>query len=207
MRRFAPPCTAAIRHGCDSVYHQKQMSQKRPPVSEIENAVLESLDDQQLDKLEQQDQTTQPIPTRSVTLPTRSLMRDHQRAKAAGAQMASLTIEELPRDRQAALHFFDTRPISVVNKSVFIIGRVAEVCDLAMPDDDQVSRQHAALLYSGGQFYLEDLQSTNGTFVGSERISRTPLAPDQPFYIGAATLVLRWTDSATTATTIKTPGD
>lgn len=37
--------------------------------------------------------------------------------------------------------------------------------------DDSVSDTHAKLLYRGGEWYLQDAGSTNGTFVGGSRIS------------------------------------
>lgn len=61
-----------------------------------------------------------------------------------------------------------------ISKPLTIIGRVKEVCDVAIVDD-QVSRHHAAVIYSGGAFYVEDLDSTNGTFIDGKRTKRSEL--------------------------------
>ena len=39
-------------------------------------------------------------------------------------------------------------------------------------DNPAVSGKHARVLYIGGEAFLEDLESTNGTFVNSERITK-----------------------------------
>jgi FHA domain len=50
-----------------------------------------------------------------------------------------------------------------------VIGR--QDADLVL-DDPEVSRRHAVLRRSGGSVVIEDLDSTNGTFVKGERIGR-----------------------------------
>lgn len=52
--------------------------------------------------------------------------------------------------------------------SAVLIGR-APSCTLVL-DDDYSSSRHARLFPEGGQWYVEDLGSTNGTFVGRERV-------------------------------------
>lgn len=45
------------------------------------------------------------------------------------------------------------------------IGRAGAECDIALSDDEWVSQRHARLIATGGRFWLEDLESTNGTYV------------------------------------------
>ena len=55
-----------------------------------------------------------------------------------------------------------------------VIGRSSE-CDIPL-DVAAVSRQHAALVEEGGQYYVEDLESRNGTFLNDRPVvRRTPL--------------------------------
>ena len=49
----------------------------------------------------------------------------------------------------------------------FTIGRAGNTLDLAY---NGVSRSHAALTYRGGQFFLRDVGSTNGTLINGETI-------------------------------------
>ena len=64
------------------------------------------------------------------------------------------------------------------------IGR-REGCDISLSYDSQVSREHAMLIYDGEQFWLEDTKSTNGTFIGEEKITeRTEVFPGQLFRVG-----------------------
>lgn len=58
--------------------------------------------------------------------------------------------------------------------------------------DDYTSTYHARLARSGEQWILTDLDSTNGTRVDGERISKpTPVPPYTPVTIGTTTFELR----------------
>jgi len=54
-------------------------------------------------------------------------------------------------------------------QSEILLGRDSH-CDLPLPDDT-VSVRHARLAYHHGQWWLEDLGSTNGTRLNSEKVS------------------------------------
>jgi pSer/pThr/pTyr-binding forkhead associated (FHA) protein len=59
-------------------------------------------------------------------------------------------------------------------------------------DDDYVSTRHARIGSSGDQWYVEDLGSTNGTYVGSSRISQpTAISLGTQIRIGKSILELR----------------
>ena len=58
------------------------------------------------------------------------------------------------------------------------IGRMP-TCSLAMPQEPDASREHARLTCRDGQWWLEDLKSTNGTFLGEFEKSRQVTAPVQ----------------------------
>ncbi|HEY1133283.1 MAG TPA: FHA domain-containing protein [Nocardioides sp.] len=59
-------------------------------------------------------------------------------------------------------------------------------------DDDYVSTRHARIAQSGDQCFVEDLGSTNGTYVGTARISQpTTLTLGAQVRIGKTILELR----------------
>ena len=71
-----------------------------------------------------------------------------------------------------------------------LIGR-ADDSTLVLTDDFASSR-HARLTNRGGQWYVEDLGSTNGTFLDQQRVQAPLLvAPGQPIRIGQTALELR----------------
>ncbi|QIK74895.1 FHA domain-containing protein FhaB/FipA [Nocardioides piscis] len=59
-------------------------------------------------------------------------------------------------------------------------------------DDDYVSTRHARVGFSDGQWFVEDLGSTNGTYVGAARINQpTTIGLGVPVRIGKTILELR----------------
>ena len=62
-----------------------------------------------------------------------------------------------------------------------------ETCDLVLEAED-VSRQHARVRAEHGRHVLEDLASTNGTFVGEARVTRRPLVPGDLVRLGSVVL-------------------
>ena len=57
-----------------------------------------------------------------------------------------------------------------------LIGRVAP-CDLVISDDPDLSRRHARIFWNGSSWMLEDLGSSNGTFIGEFQAARRVSAP------------------------------
>jgi diguanylate cyclase (GGDEF)-like protein len=64
-----------------------------------------------------------------------------------------------------------------------VFGRVRGV-DVFVPDQG-VSRRHARVFFEAGRYFVEDLASANGTFVGGERITRRLLEDGDVFQIAA----------------------
>ena len=59
-------------------------------------------------------------------------------------------------------------------------------------EDDYVSTRHARIGSSGGTFYVEDLGSTNGTYIGSQRITQaTAIQLGSRVRVGKTTLELK----------------
>jgi len=70
------------------------------------------------------------------------------------------------------------------------LGRDARRADIVV-DDTTVSGEHARIKFEGGQFYLYDLASTNGTFVNHRRVQRQMLMDGDNVRVGNAELVFK----------------
>ena len=69
-------------------------------------------------------------------------------------------------------------------------GRGSE-CTVPLADE-YVSTQHSRLLYHDGLWYVEDLGSTNGTYLGNERLTRsTQVGARTRIRLGKTVLELR----------------
>lgn len=72
---------------------------------------------------------------------------------------------------------------------VLKIGRAAD-CQLVL-DDDYVSTRHAQVLRTAEGYVVEDLGSTNGTYVNNERITAaTPFTTTDTLRIGRTLMVV-----------------
>jgi pSer/pThr/pTyr-binding forkhead associated (FHA) protein len=77
-----------------------------------------------------------------------------------------------------------------LGSAAVLIGR-APSCTLVL-DDDYSSQRHARLYLQSGHWYVEDLGSTNGTFLGRERIEEpTEVGPGTVLRVGQSTLELQ----------------
>ncbi len=76
------------------------------------------------------------------------------------------------------------------------IGR-GKAAQLVLADDSKVSNVHARITpMEGDRFILEDLASTNGTFVNDERIEQVPLRSGDLVKIGRSLIIFRADDSS-----------
>ena len=57
-------------------------------------------------------------------------------------------------------------------------------------DNLQVSNEHARIVKHGSNYFIEDLNSTNGTFLNNEKIIKEPLRENDTITIGKHTLVI-----------------
>jgi pSer/pThr/pTyr-binding forkhead associated (FHA) protein len=70
------------------------------------------------------------------------------------------------------------------------VGR-ASGCGVALPDDTFVSTLHARVFRRDGSLYVEDLGSTNGTFINDRQVTGTvPLQRGDRLQIGKTVLEL-----------------
>jgi len=74
----------------------------------------------------------------------------------------------------------------IVNDKPIIVGRSSDL-DMVLVED-MVSRKHARITMQQDQIWIEDLGSTNGTFVNGEKIKRARLKEGDRVLIGTSIL-------------------
>jgi hypothetical protein len=92
---------------------------------------------------------------------------------AASGRMATLTIGDTDHD-------------VALRGGRMIIGRLQE-CDICLADAN-VSRRHTELFIIDGEWYLQDLESTNGTMLNGEPVTRARLRDGDIVEIGVTRL-------------------
>ena len=114
-------------------------------------------------------------------------------ARVEAPGLASTRIMPLPPGVKASLEVDepDGAPVPVT-KTVTVIGRLPDVADFALPFSEEVSREHAAIVYFAGEFFREDLASDNGTFVGDTRVEKVKLHDGEKIRIGSQNLIFRF---------------
>ncbi len=83
-----------------------------------------------------------------------------QKAKKRRGQPGRLVVTEGPDAGQSV----------ALDGSTVTLGRGSD-CPLRL-DDDYVSTRHARLVSNGESWFVEDLGSTNGTYLGNTRVTR-----------------------------------
>jgi FHA domain len=74
------------------------------------------------------------------------------------------------------------REVALSRSSETVIGRDAS--NAAAVDDRQVSRHHARIICADGDFWIEDLNSTNGTRVNGVKVEKQKLADNDQIGVG-----------------------
>jgi len=82
----------------------------------------------------------------------------------------------------------EPRRVEIAKAEVFF-GKHAE-CDVVL-SSAKVSRRHARLIEKNGGLAIEDLKSTNGTFVNDKRVSRHPLSDGDLVQVGETVMQFR----------------
>lgn len=74
--------------------------------------------------------------------------------------------------------------------SPILLGRAQEAT--LVLEDDYASGRHARLFPQGSRWFIEDLGSTNGTYLGGNQLTRAlPVEPGVPIRIGKTVIELR----------------
>jgi len=76
-----------------------------------------------------------------------------------------------------------------VTRDMTVIGR-REDCDLRIPLGD-VSRKHCRIVRDGDMLKIEDLGSSNGTYLNAHRVQEALLSPGDSIQVGPVVFVLQ----------------
>ncbi|MEL7977904.1 FHA domain-containing protein [Isoptericola sp. F-RaC21] len=125
---------------------------------------------------------------------SRAERRRAEAAPAAGAPAAAAAPAAPARRSGPTRLVVTTGPLAgttlPLSSASILIGR-SPGCTLVL-DDDYSSSRHARIFPQGDQWYVEDLGSTNGTFIGDAQVSGPqPLAPGVGVRIGQSVVELQ----------------
>ena len=109
---------------------------------------------------------------------------------AAAANAAAQQAPRQPQRPLAELVDVVTGETHSIDRAQCVIGRERAVSDVALRDPN-VSRRHAELTFTGSDWSIEDLNSTNGTLVNNRRITRCPLRNGDLLTFGLSTFEFR----------------
>lgn len=117
------------------------------------------------------------------------------RGRGAGGGKAPKPPKQPSKRRGAPTHVYVSAGSNAgervdLDRAPILIGRGSDAA--IRLDDDYVSTRHARIAASGDQWFVEDLGSTNGTYVGTVRITQpTTLTLGTQVRIGKTVLELR----------------
>ena len=104
-------------------------------------------------------QVRTPRPAVGVA-PSSAATKSKRRANKTERKLAKMVVLE-PRERRGETFYL---------ASELVVGR-SEECAICFAEDTFLSSVHTRLFPSGDEVWVEDLNSTNGTFVNGQRVS------------------------------------
>jgi pSer/pThr/pTyr-binding forkhead associated (FHA) protein len=125
-----------------------------------------------------------PAPPAKPAKPPKATKADRKRSQAKGARSAG------PATRMIVLQPPELAGATYGLGDELTVGRAAG-CKVSLPNDSYASNLHARAYQADGLTFVEDLGSTNGTFVNGERISApTAVKAGDRVQVGATVLEL-----------------
>jgi hypothetical protein len=121
---------------------------------------------------------------------------ESEREEAAQGDLGATMVYSADRAedrREAEPEKHETRALLMMDGKTFVIDRPNTVigrssrCDFVV-EDPNVSRRHAELQRRGADWYVVDLDSTNGVIVNGKQVRSTRLAPGDEIKLGTARL-------------------
>jgi len=96
--------------------------------------------------------------------------------------MGAVDVEDASADAGPALYLMaEGGELDRIAKDRFVIGR-GKHCDFVI-NSGKVSREHAVIVRDGGEFFIEDLGSSNGTWFNKQRIKRRKIEDNDEYFI------------------------
>ncbi|RKH55126.1 FHA domain-containing protein [Corallococcus llansteffanensis] len=100
----------------------------------------------------------------------------------SGKREVSTNITRAPQPLELFVRLAPGGPAVMVNVPRFTLGRGPN-CSLTVKSG-RVSREHAVIVRVGDDFFIEDLGSSNGTWINHQRIKRQKIADGDTFNLG-----------------------
>ncbi len=142
-----------------------------------------------------------PLKTPTASVPAEQVARAGATtadapAPAAGLPRGPLTLPVGKRVSLSLLSGPKEGAEHVLRHASLLIGREGGNSGAAIElAETQVSRMHAMVEARGTRFVLRDLESKNGTFIGTERVKEVEIHDGTEFQIGGTRFVLRVADA------------
>jgi hypothetical protein len=111
--------------------------------------------------------------------------------RSRNGEAASVADPALPPGPSDVVIYADgAKPRTVRMAASMVVGRAPE-CELLL-DDTYVSQQHARIFGKNGSWFVEDLGSTNGTFVNEQKLAAPAMVqPGDRIRVGTTVLEMR----------------
>lgn len=115
--------------------------------------------------------------------------------KPEGGLVEQVTKEELSEEEQRNITLIlRGKDVIRINSFPFIIGK-SQKANFTIEGDSFISRKHCRITKRDNRFFIEDLQSMNGTFVDGEEIaSKTEIHQNSEIILADRRYIAKWED-------------